>query len=171
MSHSCSWNSMAGTFTPYPRSTDRTTATYHASRECLRDPGATEDDNEALVCLLVHEGDGRVPALGAVLAGPAAAGYAAAGPAAAGYAVAEVGGDDARVLAHDVRQAFGDHLAELEHDHAVADAQHQPHVVLDQQHRLALIGQGAQPGAEFGAFPRVQAGGGLVQAQQPGFRG
>ena len=28
------------------------------------------------------------------------------------------------------RRAFGYHLAELEHDHAVADAQHQPHVVV-----------------------------------------
>ena len=69
------------------------------------------------------------------------------------------------------RRAFGYHLAELEHDHAVADAQHHPHVVFDQQHRLTPVGQAAQPSAEFLALPRIQARGGLVQAQQPGFRG
>ena len=59
--------------------------------------------------LVVGQGGGHHPSVG--------------GPGIAAHAVAEVGGDDARVLADGLGRAFGDHLAELKHDHAVADAQ------------------------------------------------
>jgi hypothetical protein len=61
-----------------------------------------------------------------------------------GVAFAEVGGDDPRIAAHLLGCAVGDHAPELEHDHAVADAQPEPHVVIDQQRGLAAVGQRAQ---------------------------
>ena len=54
-----------------------------------------------------------------------------------------------RVAADLLRGALGDDLAELEHHHAVADAEDQAHVVLDEQHRLALVGEAAQGDAEL----------------------
>src|SRR6185312_17371144 len=56
---------------------------------------------------------------------------------------AEVGTDHPRVVANDVGGAAGDHLAELQHDHLVADPEHEPHVVVDQQHRLPVVGETA----------------------------
>ena len=82
-------------------------------------------------------------------------------------AAAEVCGDHALVLSDDLGRAVGDHAAELEHDHPVADAEHEPHVVVDQQRRLARVGEGAQRETEFLALARVESGGGLVEAQQP----
>ena len=78
----------------------------------------------------------------------------------------EIGGDDAGIASHLPRRVVGDDVPELQHDHPVADAQHEPHVVLDQQHGLPLIGQRAQALAKLRALRRVQAGGGLIQAQQ-----
>ena len=79
----------------------------------------------------------------------------------------EVGGDDPRVPAHLVGLAARDHLAELEHDDLVGDAEHEAHVVVDEQHRRAGVDDLAQAPAELGRLVDVEAGGGLVQADQP----
>src|SRR5579875_3664135 len=57
------------------------------------------------------------------------------------HAVTEVCRDDARVRADGLGRPVGDDLAEFEDDHPVADAEHQAHVVLDEQHRLARVGE------------------------------
>src|SRR5580700_4549944 len=88
------------------------------------------------------------------------------GPFQVGAVLAQVGRDDLRVPADDLGRALGDDLAELEHHHPVADAEDQAHVVLDEEHRLALVGEAAQGDAEFLALGAVQAGGRLVQAEQ-----
>jgi hypothetical protein len=56
----------------------------------------------------------------------------------------EVRGYDPRIAADLLRRAVGDDAPELEHDHAVADCQDQPHVVIDQQRGLAAVSQRAQ---------------------------
>src|SRR4029077_7601918 len=86
-----------------------------------------------------------------------------------GGGASEVRGDDALILAHDLGRAVGDHATELEHDHAVADTQHQPHVVVDQQRRLTAIRELTQGTAELLALPGVEPGRGLIQAQQTRF--
>ena len=50
---------------------------------------------------------------------------------------AEIGADDALVLAHDVGRPVGDLAAVVEHHHAVGDVHHYPHIVLDQGDRGA----------------------------------
>ena len=62
----------------------------------------------------------------------------------------------------------GDHLAELQHDDAVADAEHEAHVVVDQQDRRASVDDLAQVAAEGDRLLRVEAGGRFVEAQQLG---
>ena len=74
-------------------------------------------------------------------------------------AASEVGGDDPRAAAHILRRTVGDHASELQHHHAVADIQHEPHVVVDQQRGLPLVGQSAQAPAEVLTLPGVEAGG------------
>src|SRR5262245_32783206 len=51
---------------------------------------------------------------------------------------AKVGLDDTRVAANRVRRSLGDLLPVVEHDDALGDIHHDVHVVLDQQHGLAL---------------------------------
>src|SRR5262245_56965559 len=52
---------------------------------------------------------------------------------------AEVGADHLGVVAHVVGRAVADLLAVVEHDHAVGDVHHHPHVVLDQHDRGAEL--------------------------------
>ena len=59
-----------------------------------------------------------------------------------------------RVPAHLVRRAGRDHLAELEHDDAVADAEHEPHVVVD---RAASWCPRRRSAAAAGRAPRSRA--------------
>src|SRR3984885_15673778 len=59
------------------------------------------------------------------------------------HAVTQVGGDDRGVAADFLRGAPSDDLAELEDHHAVADAEDQAHVVLDEKQGLALVGPAA----------------------------
>ena len=84
-----------------------------------------------------------------------------------GGRAAQVGLDHARIAAHFGGRTGRDQLAELEHEDLVADAQHEAHVVVDQEHRRAAVGEPAQPAPELGALARVQPGRRLVQAQQP----
>src|SRR5947208_2384663 len=51
---------------------------------------------------------------------------------------AEIGLDDLRILLHVGRRSLGDFLAVVEHEHAVAHAHHELHVMLDQQNRRAV---------------------------------
>src|SRR5581483_9906009 len=79
-----------------------------------------------------------------------------------GRRAAEIGGDHLRVAADGLRRAAGDYLSELEHDHFVADPEHEAHVVVDEQHRLAGVDEAAQSSAELTALLCVQSGRGLV---------
>src|SRR5262249_24218182 len=80
---------------------------------------------------------------------------------------AEIGGDHFRVVAHVVGRAVENLDPIVEHDHAVGNPHDDRHVVLDQQDRGAVLGAHAeQKLVELGAFARVEAGGGLVEAQQ-----
>src|SRR4029077_6104637 len=47
----------------------------------------------------------------------------------------QIGGDHRRVVAHLLRLALGDEPSEVEHVDVVAHRHHQPHVVLDVEHR------------------------------------
>ena len=61
----------------------------------------------------------------------------------------------------DVGRAARDHLAELEHDDLVADPEHEAHVVVDEQHRLAAVGEaraGAGPSSSLSCVSRPAAG-------------
>src|SRR5271169_476183 len=53
--------------------------------------------------------------------------------------LAEIGGDDFGARADLVRRAVGDLAAVIEHDDAVGDVHHDPHVVLDQCDRRAEL--------------------------------
>src|SRR6185503_10704332 len=79
--------------------------------------------------------------------------------------------DYLRVLLHLCRRALGDLLAVVEHHHAVADVHHQPHVVLDEQHRHAIVAHAADQLAERDALRRIHAGRGLVEREQLGLGG
>ena len=57
-------------------------------------------------------------------------------------------------------------LAELQHHDAVGDAHDQPHVVLDQQHGVAVVADRADQVHQVVLLGRVEAGGRLVEAQQ-----
>ncbi len=76
----------------------------------------------------------------------------------------EVCGNHALVAADGLRRAVGDDAAELEHDNTVADAQYKAHVVVDQEHGLALICEPAQAAAELLALTRVESGAWFVEA-------
>src|SRR5205085_3271298 len=66
-----------------------------------------------------------------------------------------------------LRRAVRDRLAEVDDVHLVADAEYQAHVVVDQEHGDALLGQLAQALAELDALVRVEPRGGLVHEHQP----
>ena len=83
----------------------------------------------------------------------------------------EVGGDHVRVDAHLGGRAGGDHLAEFDDDDPVADAEHEAHVVVDQQGRRASVDDPAQLTPEDHRLVGVESRGRLVEAQQLGARG
>jgi hypothetical protein len=62
--------------------------------------------------------------------------------------------------------ALRDHSPEVDHYDAVADTQHQPHVMVDEQDTDTVAGQRAQAAAERQALVGVQSGGGLVHEDQ-----
>src|ERR1700754_1835663 len=78
----------------------------------------------------------------------------------------QIRGDDLRVVPHLGRRPFGDLLAELEHHDPVGDAHDQAHVVLDQQHRHPGVADLADQRQQILLLRRVEARGGLVQAEQ-----
>ena len=71
------------------------------------------------------------------------------------------------ILPLDGGDAFRDLLAVIEHEHAVAEAHHELHVVLDQQDRRAVAADPLEQRAQPGGFGGVHAGGGLVEREQP----
>ena len=80
--------------------------------------------------------------------------------------LAEIGQQHPRIVQHLAGRAFGDHLAGIEHDGAVAEAPHQPHVVLDQQDRqAALAAQCEHQVREVLDLAFVEAGDRLVEQQ------
>ena len=70
---------------------------------------------------------------------------------------ADVGGADALVVAHRLRRARRDQLAEVEHLHVVAEVEDQLQVVVDEEDRDALVAELAEPGAEPAAVGRCRA--------------
>src|ERR1700735_33453 len=70
-----------------------------------------------------------------------------------------------------VRGARGDDAAEIDDHDAIAEAQHQAHVVVDEQDAHAPAGQRGDPFTEGQALVVVQACGGLVHQHQPGAHG
>ena len=85
-----------------------------------------------------------------------------------GRRAAEVRLDDLGIAANLVRRPGRDHLAELEHDDAVADRHHQPHVVIDQERCRARVRDASQPLPEILALAGIEPGRGLVEAEQAG---
>ena len=68
----------------------------------------------------------------------------------------EIGGDDGGIFADRRGWAFGDLAAEIEHRDGIGGVHHELHVVLDQQHRGAALGDGADRGRQaFGSRPRI----------------
>ena len=64
---------------------------------------------------------------------------------------AEVRGAHRGIGLHLGGRADRDDAAEVEHVDARAGAHHEPHVVLDEEHREAVVGQGAQQRAQLGS--------------------
>ena len=83
----------------------------------------------------------------------------------------QIGGDDGGVFADRRGRPFGDLPAEIQHRDGVRGVHHQLHVVLDQQHRGAALGDGADRRRQALGFVRRQSRRGLVEQQQPGLRG
>ena len=75
------------------------------------------------------------------------------------------------VAADDVGRAVGDDLPELEHDHVVGDPEHEPHVVVDQEHRRPRVDHFTEMAGQLFALPGVEACRRLVQAEEPWLRG
>ena len=69
-------------------------------------------------------------------------------------------------LLHVRRRALGDLLAVVEHQHAVADAHHQLHVVLDQQDRDAVVADASISLPSATRLGGVHAGRRLVEREQ-----
>jgi len=87
-----------------------------------------------------------------------------------GSRTTEIGGDHLLFAPHDIGRAARDRLAELQHDHLVADSEHEAHVVIDKEHRLTGVNEAAQPLTELRAFARVETCGRLVQTDDPRLR-
>ena len=83
----------------------------------------------------------------------------------------EIGGDDGGVLADRRGRAFGDLAAEIQHRDGVRRVHHQLHVVLDQQHGRAALGDGADRSRQAFRFIRGKPGRRLVEQQELGLRG
>src|SRR5712671_1427016 len=79
---------------------------------------------------------------------------------------AQIRFDHFRIALHFGRHPFGDGLAVVEHQHAIADVHHQPHVVLDQQHRHTARAHGLDKLPECEGLRHVHARSGLVERQQ-----
>jgi hypothetical protein len=84
---------------------------------------------------------------------------------------AQVGRHDGRGRTDLIRRALRDRLAEVEHVHPVAHAQHEAHVVVDEQQRRPGRRQHPEPLPQVEGLGRLQAGGRLVEQQQPGVAG
>ena len=81
--------------------------------------------------------------------------------------VPEVRRDDGRVVAHDSAGGpLRDDPPEVEHVRLVADVEHERHVVVDEQHADASVGEVGAAGAERGGLGRVEPGGRLVEQHQ-----
>ena len=80
---------------------------------------------------------------------------------------AQVGTDDGRIAAHLVRGAGRDHPTEIENDDAVADSEHQIHVVVDEQHRDPAVTGRPPPLPEPLAFQRIESGRRFVEQRHP----
>src|SRR5436190_2017347 len=78
----------------------------------------------------------------------------------------QVGGDHLRIVPDLGRRPFGDLPAELQYHDPVAHPHDQPHVVLDEQHRHALVVDLPDQAEQPLLLGRVEAGGRLVQAEQ-----
>src|SRR5687767_14745478 len=79
----------------------------------------------------------------------------------------EVGTHDVRVALHFVGGSVSDQAAEVERDHAVRDAHHEAHVVLDQQYRQReAAAQFLHQRAKGSHFLVVQAARRLVEQEE-----
>src|SRR6476659_5081293 len=80
----------------------------------------------------------------------------------------QVGLDDARVLADLRRGPGGDRSSEVEDHQVVADAQHEPHVVVDEEHGHAMrLRQGPKATPELEALLGVEPGSWLIEQDEP----
>src|SRR5579883_332510 len=81
--------------------------------------------------------------------------------------LAEIRLDDVGIAAHGLRRAVRDLAAVIEHDDVIRDAHDDAHIVLDQHDADLLLGANVeQELVELGRFARVEARGGLVEAEQ-----
>src|SRR5690606_39835100 len=79
---------------------------------------------------------------------------------------AQVRFDDPGVLLDFCGRAFRDLLPVVQHRDAVGHFHYQVHIVFDEQHRDALVTDGADEADQLFGFLRVEARGGFVQHQQ-----
>src|SRR5688572_12545666 len=84
---------------------------------------------------------------------------------------AQIRFDHLRIALNLLRPTLGDLAAVVEHHDPVADAHHQAHVVLDQEHRDTAASDGGDQLSERDALGRVHPCGGFVQGEQPGLGG
>src|SRR5262249_34461901 len=78
------------------------------------------------------------------------------------------GCDDGGVALHLRGNTLGDLLAVIEHGNPVAQAHHEPHVVLDEKQRLAVGADALKQALQIRGFRRVHPGGGLVEGERVG---
>src|SRR6185437_15203831 len=83
------------------------------------------------------------------------------------FGLPEIGADHLRLVAHLLRRAVGDLLAELQRHHLVRYAHHQAHVMLDQQDaELELLADRDQQRGQLVHLAVVEAARRLVEQQQ-----
>src|SRR5689334_4988786 len=83
----------------------------------------------------------------------------------------QVGRDHGGVVADLGRLAVGDLLPELQHHDAVGHPHDEPHVVLDEQHGVAVVADAPDQAHQVVLLGRVEPGCRLVEAQQLGLGG
>ncbi len=80
----------------------------------------------------------------------------------------EIGGDHRGILRDRRRRTIGDLSAEVENGDVAADAHHQPHVVVDEQHGQPVLVELLDQRPDPVLLGRVHSRGGLIEDQQMG---
>ena len=82
----------------------------------------------------------------------------------------KIGGDHRRVVGDILRRTVGNLAAEIEHGDLPADAHHQPHIVIDEQHGEAIGIELLDQVTDTILLGRVHPRRGLIENEQSGLQ-